>query len=192
MLSQIQDALTKIGEKTVIENLGVQNRNASLNDKDLYKVMLMDKLDNVMARDVGVNESIYNSLLQRLETAKITQRLQSSKEGTKYTIIEEARIPVTPISPNKMLVAMMGFVLGLGLGVALLFIMEFLDTSFLDVQEAAAYLGTPLLGSISKINTVEAIQENRHREIHLLFWMAIAGVLLISLSILTASLKGAA
>ena len=29
--------------------------------------MLIDKLDNVMARDVNVNETIYNSLLQRLE-----------------------------------------------------------------------------------------------------------------------------
>ncbi len=44
--------------------------------------MVMDKIDTVMARDVNVNEAIYNNLLQRLETAKITQRLQSSKEGT--------------------------------------------------------------------------------------------------------------
>ena len=46
-----------------------------------------------MARDANVNETIYNTLLQRLETAKITQRLQSSQEGTKYTIIDPPARP---------------------------------------------------------------------------------------------------
>src|SRR5207244_1592831 len=41
---------------------------SQVGEKDIYKVMLIDKLDHVMARDANVNETIYNSLLQRLET----------------------------------------------------------------------------------------------------------------------------
>ncbi|HTZ11294.1 MAG TPA: Wzz/FepE/Etk N-terminal domain-containing protein, partial [Candidatus Margulisiibacteriota bacterium] len=40
----------------------------------------------VMARDKNVNENIYNMLLQKLETAKITERLEASKQGTHYTV----------------------------------------------------------------------------------------------------------
>ncbi|MBF0490292.1 MAG: hypothetical protein HQL15_06680 [Candidatus Omnitrophica bacterium] len=189
MVSQIQDALSKIGQKAVSE-ISTNSSTAAVNEKDLYKVMLMDKVDNVMARDVGVNETIYNNLLQHLETAKITQRLQSSKEGTKYTIIEKARVPTRPFSPNKILITFIGLFLGLGIGVTLIFLTEFLDKSFLDVNEATSYLGVPLLGAISKINTVESIEENKQRQIQLLFWMTSAGVLMIAITIMFSSLRG--
>ena len=184
MVSQIQAALTNIGQKA-LASPEVNNANtAPVNEKDLYKVMLMDKIGTVMARDVNVNENIYNNLLQRLETAKITQRLQSSKEGTRYTIIEDARVPSRPVKPNKILVSFMGLFLGLILGVGLIFMLEFLDKSFLDIHEASAYLKIPLLGGISKINTVESIDEQKQKQVQLLFWMFSSGVLMISLTIM--------
>ncbi len=182
MISQIQQALANLGPKTV-SSPGT-SPGASGGDKDLYKVMLMDKIDTVVARDVSVNETIYNNLLQRLETAKITQRLQSSSEGTRYTIIEDARLPVRPIKPNQLLISFMGLVLGLGLGIGLILVMEFLDKSFLDFQEASSYLNVPLLGAISKITTEESIREHKYAQANLLFWMFSGGVLMISLTIM--------
>ncbi len=125
---------------------------------NIMKVVLIDNADNVMARDVQVNEGIYNMLLQRLETAKITQRLQASKEGTRYTILEEPRIPLDPIKPDRVLVALIGLVIGVLTGFGLIVATEFLDKSFLDVEEAKEYLGVPLLGAISKIYTPESIR----------------------------------
>ena len=188
MVSQIQQALTNIGEKA-LSSTNSRNNSTPVNEKDLYKVMVMDKIDNVMARDVDVNSAIYNSLLQKLETAKITQRLQASKEGTVYTIIENARVPTNPFSPNKMLVSFMGLFLGLGVGIASILMLEFLDKSFLDVQEASAYLQTPLLGAISKISTEESIKEEKEAQTNLLFWLCVAGVLMISLTIMYVNIR---
>src|SRR3989338_7178300 len=126
--------------------------------------MLVDKLENVMARDVKVNESIYNMLLQRLETAKITQRLQSSKEGTRYTILDPPRVPLKPFEPNKALVTFIGLFFGIFIGIALVILTEFLDSSFLDVQEAKEYLGEPLLGAISKIRTLDSMMEEKEKQ----------------------------
>lgn len=156
---------------------------AAATDKDVYKILLLDKLDNVMARDVDVNNTIYNSLLQRLETAKITQRLQSSKEGTKYTILDPPRVPLRPTKPNILLVLFMGLFFGLALGGGLIFLFEFLDKSFLDVQEASTYLEVPLLGAISKINTQETLAEEREHGKWLMFWMLTSGALLITLTV---------
>jgi len=189
MVTQIQQALANIGQKAISSTTGNDNNTAPVNEKDLYKVMLMDKIDTVMARDVTVNESIYNNLLQRLETAKITQRLQSSKEGTRYTIIEDARVPLRPVRPNKILVSIIGLFLGLALGGGIIFLMEFLDKSFLDVHEASVYLNVPLLGAISKINTVESMEEQKQAQIHLFYWMLIAGVLMISLTIMLVNIR---
>ncbi len=156
---------------------------AAATDKDVYKILLLDKLDNVMARDVDVNNTIYNSLLQRLETAKITQRLQSSKEGTKYTILDPPRVPLQPSKPNVWLVLALGLVLGIALGGGMIFLFEFLDKSFLDVQEASTYLEVPLLGAISKINTQETLAEEQEHNKWLMFWMVTSGALLITLTL---------
>lgn len=181
MIDQIQKTLDSIGGDKTAE---ATRADIAGDDKDLYKVALIDKLDNVMARDVNVNETIYNTLLQRLETAKITQRLQSSQEGTKYTIIDPPRVPLAPIEPNVPLVIFIGFFLGTALGVGLIFMSEFLDRSFLDVQEASEFLGVPLLGVISKINTVESLYAVKEKNKWTLFWMGSAGILIVAFTIM--------
>lgn len=127
----------------------------------IYKLMLMDKLDSVLARDTKVNENIYNLLLQKLETAKITQRLESSKIGTRYTIIDPPRLTLSPTKPNKPLVIFMGLIGGIGLGAGLIFAREFLDSSFLDLEEAKAILDVPVLGAISRLTTEEEINKEK-------------------------------
>jgi len=156
--------------------------------------MLIDKLDKamgtekVMARDVGVNEGIYNMLLHRLETAKITQRLQSSKEGTRYTVLDPPRIPHKPFQPNILLIAFLGLFVGCAVGVALVIATEFLNTSFIDVEEAKNYLGVPLLGAISKITTVEGLKEAKDRQRWIYSMTIIAGVVVVIVTITISNL----
>ncbi len=136
-----------------------QTDTSSLSE-NIYKAVLIDKIDkidSVLARDVRVNEIIYNMLLQKLETAKITQRLEASKEGTRYTVLDPPRLPLRPIQPNKALVFMLGAVIGLAAGFGLVLLIEFTDTSFLGVDEAKSFLKSPILGAISKIITAEDI-----------------------------------
>ncbi len=185
MINEIKKTLDSMSGSAIAPD--APSANPAAEEKDIYKVMLLDKLDSVVARDVGVNESIYNSLLQRLETAKITQRLQSSKEGTRYTILEPPRIPLQPISPNIPLVVFLGLFLGLGSGVGLVFVSEFLDKSFLDVQEASIFLGVPLLGAISKINTVELLALEKEKNKWILFWIGAGGILTIALVVMLRS-----
>jgi uncharacterized protein involved in exopolysaccharide biosynthesis len=158
IVQEIKNALDNIEGKTPTEEVGEDAQ------QDFYKLMLVDKLDKVQARDASVNNTIYNMLLQRLETAKITQRLQSSKEGTKYTVLDPPRVPLSPIKPNKIMVALAGLMMGLMLGLGLVFGVEFLDKSFIDVADANDFLGQPLLGAISKINT-EANLRSEHEKL---------------------------
>jgi hypothetical protein len=136
-------------------------------DEQLYKLLLLDKMDAAMARDAKVNENIYNMLLQRLETAKITQRLEASKQGTRYTVLDPPRLPLKPIKPNKFLVAIVGIFLGASVGVGLILLLELTDHSFLGIDEAKEFLELPILAGISKILTEEDIavarEKNRFR-----------------------------
>ncbi|MFA5038088.1 MAG: GNVR domain-containing protein [Candidatus Omnitrophota bacterium] len=132
-------------------------------DEQLYNLLLLDKMDATMARDAKVNETIYNMLLQRLETAKITQRLEASKQGTRYTVLDPPRLPLKPVKPNKTLVAFIGVFLGACFGVGLILLLEFTDHSLLGLDEAKEFLELPVLGGISKILTEEDIAISRER-----------------------------
>jgi LPS O-antigen subunit length determinant protein (WzzB/FepE family) len=129
----------------------------------IYKLMLMDKLDTTLARDKNVNEMIYNMLLQKLETAKITQRLEASKQGTRYTVIDPPRLPLKAAKPNKIKIVFLGMLLGCGSGTGLVFGREFMDQSFLDIEDAKANLEFPVLGGISRITTQEEINREKFR-----------------------------
>ncbi|HSV44112.1 MAG TPA: GNVR domain-containing protein, partial [Candidatus Bathyarchaeia archaeon] len=168
IVESIQKALNQIGADT-----------ASADKDGIYKLMLIDKLGDVVARDAKVNEQIYNVLLERLETAKITQRLQESKEGTRYTIVDPPLVPSAPFKPNRSLVALIGLALGVGLGIGLVFAKEFFDKSFIDVQDAKEFLGVPLLGAISKITTVEEIARARAKERWIYSAVALACLIII-------------
>ena len=181
LVNEIQKALNTINPSSL--NSGGNDK--SNVESNIYKVMLIDKLDDaiskedVMARDVQVNNNIYNMLLQRLETAKITQRLQASKEGTKYNILEPPRVPLEPFQPNKPLVALMGLFFGAFVGAALVFLSEFFDKSFIDVADAKEHLGIPLLGAISKITTEDTLRQEREKQIWAYSLSLILGVTVI-------------
>ncbi len=71
-----------------------------------------------LARDVKVNTELYTALLNN------TQTLRVSKAGTvgNVRIIDYAVLPDEPIKPKKALIVAVSFILGLILGIALVFI----------------------------------------------------------------------
>jgi uncharacterized protein involved in exopolysaccharide biosynthesis len=178
LISSIKTALDKIDSKDQ-----AVNPKAGSTPDVITKVMLIDKLDDVLARDAQVNENIYNMLLQRLETAKITQRLQASKEGTKYNIIDPPRIPLRAFKPNRVLIALTGLILGGVFGFGLVVAGEFLDKSFIDVEEAKEFLGVPLLGAISKINTDETLRQEHDRMRWIYSLTVVAGFVMVILTV---------
>lgn len=181
LIETIKSALEAI-EGGGVSSTAAQNPNADM------KLVFMDNFENVLARDARVNENIYNVLLQRLETAKITQRLQSSKEGTRYTIIDPPRIPIDPIKPNRPLVAFIGLFIGVLFGFCLVAGGEFLDKSFIDVEEAKEFLGVPLLGAISKIETADSIRAAKNKMVWMYSLTIILGIAAITITSVVAGM----
>ena len=114
--------------------------------------------------------------------------MDEATKGTRYTILDPPGLPITPIKPNKTLVVLMGIFLGAGAGAAAILLTEFMDQSFLGVDEAKAALNLPVLGGISRIVTIEDINRekwiNRKRIILFLITGAALIVLITMLSLL--------
>lgn len=167
--------------KTAQIQPGVSLDTAQPSDDSLYKVAF---LSSVLARDLNVNQQIYNMLLQRLETARISKRLEASKEGTRYTVLDPPRIPLAPIKPNRLLVTLLGAFLGGALGAGIIVLMEFIDTSFIGVDEAKAILKLPILGAISKIITEEDIAKEKTKRTTRLIVFVSSGIAFVFIVII--------
>jgi len=165
------------------------NEEPKTNEAGIYKLMLMDKLDSVLARDMRVNENIYNMLLQKLETAKITQRLEVSKEGTRYTIIDPPRLPLKATKPNKILVIFLGMFLGSVSGTGLVLGREFMDHSFLDIEDAKDSLQLPILGAISRLTTQEEINKEKEKHKKMIITALASSAVIIVIAMLISLLR---
>ncbi|MDD5747257.1 MAG: Wzz/FepE/Etk N-terminal domain-containing protein [Candidatus Omnitrophica bacterium] len=101
--------------------------------------------------DSSVNERIYGMLLERLETAKITKKLEAFKEGTRFTIIDPPRLPIKPLKPDPIKFLLLGVFAGIAAGIGCIYAAEALDHSYKGIHDAKDDLDLPVLGAISTI-----------------------------------------
>ncbi len=193
LYESLKQELDKVTNKENINALDSVAYAANTTQEDpntsIYKLILMDKLDSVLARDMRVNENIYNMLLQKLETAKITQRLEASKEGTRYSIIDPPRLPLKPVKPNKMLVIFLGIFIGGFSGTGLVLGREFMDHSFLDIEDAKDNLEFPVLGAISRLTTQEEIDKEKYKKKKLITIALVSSAVLLLIVMLFSFLR---
>ena len=116
-----------------------------------------------LTRDYQVYSSTYQEMQARLERAKVTQRLGDSDEGTKFKILEPARLPLRPVRPNVWKIFFFSLFLGLFAGAAVAFGAEYLDQSFQSAEELQMAMELPVIGSISTIVTEADLEARRKR-----------------------------
>lgn len=73
----------------------------------------------------------------------------------KISVISDATVNLNPISPNKKLNLVIGFVLGFMVGVGIAFLLEFLDKTVKDSRFVTEELGLMLLGNVPEMTGKE-------------------------------------
>ena len=64
--------------------------------------------------------TIFKDLLTKRENAKIAANLERRQIGEQFKLLDPARMPERPFTPNRQLMALIGAGAGLGLGLAML------------------------------------------------------------------------
>jgi len=99
---------------------------------------------SLLKRDAEASRQLYEGLLQRLKEAGITAGLKSNN----LRIIDAARVPLYPSKPDVPRNLEFATLFGLVGGVALVFLMEALDTSIRTPDQIQALCGLPVLATI--------------------------------------------
>lgn len=100
----------------------------------------------------------YNDLQAKMMEAKMAKALESKQKGERFTLVEAARFPEKPYKPNRLAIALIGVILGIGAGICLAVLREFTDDSCKDPEELIKMTGFPVLAQIPKIITQKEIR----------------------------------
>ncbi|MEW6001493.1 MAG: XrtA system polysaccharide chain length determinant [Nitrospirota bacterium] len=106
-----------------------------------------------LQRDRNVYQQMYDQLLQKLETARVSEEIELAEKGGTLRIVEPARVPSFPIKPNRVKMILMGIFFGLASGLGAVFGLEYFDHSLKDEDAIEANLKLPVLATIPKIVT---------------------------------------
>ena len=99
---------------------------------------------NLLKRDVDTNRQLYEGLLQRLKEAGVVAGLKSSN----VTVIDTARVPRSPSSPNVPRNLALGFVVGLLGGIGMAILLELMDNTVNLPEDVELSSGLPVIGVV--------------------------------------------
>jgi hypothetical protein len=105
-------------------------------------------------RNYEVNKAQYDALLQRLESARMTEAAEKSKNKLDFRIIDPPSVTPTPVGPNRELFMSIVLILAMGAGAAFMLLMSFVRPVFFSMRELEETFGIPVLGGIKYIPSV--------------------------------------
>jgi polysaccharide chain length determinant protein (PEP-CTERM system associated) len=104
-------------------------------------------------RDYSTLQSLYTNLLEKNEESKLAVNLESRQIGEQFRILDAARVPERPFSPNRTRLNAIGTALGLALGLAVVLLLEWRDTTLKSDDDVRVVTGLPVLAFVPVLVT---------------------------------------
>ena len=87
--------------------------------------------------------------------------MESKQKGEQFRIIDPARKAERPSEPDMNKLFMLFIAAGLGIGCGLVFLLEYLDTSFRRPEEIESFLELPVLATVPVILHPKDVRRRR-------------------------------
>lgn len=131
-----------------------------------------------LKRDYSNIRDIYNSLLDRKLEAELSVNMEKKQKGEQFRILDHARLPEKPISPDIKKMLIFSLAAGLGLAGGIIFLFEVFDKSIRRDEDIEEKLGLPILASISPLKKTGSVLKDRIEKIAVLGFVMYGSALL--------------
>ncbi len=118
---------------------------------EAFKMNSSAVLYNGLKVEILNKKTLLDSLLRRESETGVEARLKGLRTSN-IRVVDRARVPVRPSSPNKKRNLILALILGLGAGVGLAFLFDILDNSVKTSEDVERYAGLPTLGVVPKFS----------------------------------------
>ena len=141
----IKTALKDIKQEDTQANINRVLSGLSVSQSGTTQIMDIKYVTTDMSEIIPVIESVTDQF--------IVKSKQLIKNGN-IQVLEKAKIPGGPISPNKPLNIIIGFMLGLMVAIGLAFLLEYFDNTVKTTEELENLLGIPVLADIPRVDEI--------------------------------------
>ena len=95
----------------------------------------------------------YADLLNKETQSQLAGDLEKRQEGQQFRPIDQPSLPTVPSSPNRINITLGGAAAGIGLGLALAFLMDVRDRSFHSEEDLSKHFALPLVVGVPLLLT---------------------------------------
>lgn len=135
-------------------------RQAGLVQQSIARTPSTEVEMSAMERDYDNLRKEYSQTKAKLTDAQIGERLEQDRQAERFEVLEQATIPESPAAPNRIQIVAAGGGGAVAIGIALVFILEFLDNSIRTANDLERRLK---LRPIAVIPYVTTRQERMRR-----------------------------
>lgn len=111
-----------------------------------------------LERDYENTQTRYNAAVRNLNEARMSERIETTAQGQRITVIENANVPQVPTGPNRLKIAVAGVAAGIGLAGLYFAALEFLNRSIIRTPRELANRF-----NITPIATIPYMESRRRR-----------------------------
>lgn len=173
-LSATEVEMAQLRDKMAIQQADVSKLQSLINTLPEVEAQLQQ-----LNRDYEVNRVQHTQLLQRLESARLSEQAEQSKEEIKFRIIEPAAVPLKPVGPNRALLLTAVLFFSVAVGGALAFVLHQLNPVFLSRASLREFTGLPVLGSVSLIHQTADAAAGLLQDRRVLFAAGLGGLMIL-------------
>jgi polysaccharide chain length determinant protein (PEP-CTERM system associated) len=141
-----------------------------------------------LKRDYANIKGTYDSLLKGKLDAAISVNMEKKQKGEQFRILDPARLPEKTVKPSMKRLFAMTLFAGLLVGCGLVFLLEYLDTSFRRPEDIDSLLGLPVIAILPSVMHPEDIKRKRLNLFLSVFSIIMTSFLLAGFAVL--SFKG--
>jgi polysaccharide chain length determinant protein (PEP-CTERM system associated) len=118
-----------------------------------------------LTRDYETIQRMYTNLLMKSQEAQVAANLERRQIGEQFKVIDPARVPEKPYSPDRVRLNSMGAIGGLVFGLGMVALIELRNSTFRTEQDILSVLALPVLATVPAIITSTERRTARRRRL---------------------------
>jgi protein tyrosine kinase modulator len=116
-----------------------------------------------LTRDYETLNNTYKTLLQKSEDSKMSGDAEKRRISEQFRVLDPAKVPVAPIGPVRLQINAIGFGVGLLIGLLLVAVVEFRDSTFRTEADVLDVLALPVLAIVPLVPDAAELGRKRTR-----------------------------
>ena len=153
MSQKLATTYSQIIKSNRIADKVIKKLDLDLSSKDLNSKISVSQVETTEIFKITVkdNDPELAALIANTEAEIFKQEINEMMKVDSVSTIDVAKVPESPVAPNKVMNIAIATVLGMMVSVGLVFVLEFLDRTYKTPSDIERHLGLPILGAIPDI-----------------------------------------